>query len=56
MENTTIEQKLEAIKEEKFRQSLQRIYDRLEAIIQDELDMGLQDFVQLQNYINKPSI
>ena len=56
MEHTTIEQKLEAIKEEKFRQSLQRIYDRLEAIIQDELDMGLQDFVQLQNYINKPSV
>ena len=56
MENTTIEQKLEAIKEEKFRQSLQRIYDRLEAIIQDELDMGLQDFIQLQNYINKPSV
>ena len=56
MEHTTIEQKLEAIKEEKFRQSLQRIYDRLEAIIQDELDMGLQDFIQLQNYINKPSV
>lgn len=53
MENT-IQQQLEALKEEKLKKSLQKIYDQLEAITQDELDMDLEEFVQLYNFINKP--
>ena len=30
------------------------IQQQLEAITQDELDMDLEEFVQLYNFINKP--
>tara|TARA_R110000868_G_scaffold159001_1_gene387442 strand:- start:290 stop:454 length:165 start_codon:yes stop_codon:yes gene_type:complete len=53
MENTTIEQKLEAIKEDMIKKHLQRIYDQLETITQDELDMDLEEFLEWHKLINK---
>ena len=52
MENT-IEQKLDAIKEDMIKKHLQRIYDQLETITQDELDMGLEEFLEWHKLINR---
>lgn len=51
MENT-IQQQLETIKEDIIKKRLQRIYDQLETIAQDELDMGLEEFLEWHKLIN----
>jgi hypothetical protein len=51
MENT-IQQQLEVIKEQMIKTSLQRIYDQLEVITQDKLDMSLEEFLEWHKLIN----
>lgn len=49
----TIEEKLEAIKEDKFKRSLDRLYNQLEEITECELDLSLEKFMELYNYVIK---
>ena len=49
----TIQQQLEFIKEQMIKKHLQRIYDQLETITQDELDMGLEEFLEWHKLINR---
>jgi hypothetical protein len=53
MEKLTIQEKLEVIKEEKFKRSLQRIYDQLAAITQEEIDLNVEEFLEIYKFANK---
>jgi hypothetical protein len=49
----TIQQQLEIVKEQMIKERLQRIYNQLEVITQDKLDMGLEEFLGWHKLINK---
>ncbi len=53
MEKLTIQEQLEVIKEEKFKRSLQRIYDQLAAITQEEIDLNVEEFLEIYKFANK---
>jgi rRNA-processing protein FCF1 len=48
-----IQKELEAIRNAKFKKSVNQIYKQLETITQDELEMSLEEFLQLHKLLNK---
>ena len=48
-----IQKELEAIRNAKFKKSVNQIYKQLETITQDELEMSLEQFLQLHKLLNK---
>jgi hypothetical protein len=48
-----IQKELEDLRNAKFKRSVDQIYKQLEAITQDEIEMGLEEFLQLHKLLNK---
>lgn len=48
-----IQKELEEIRDAKFKKSVNQIYKQLEALTQDEIEMGLEEFLELHKLLNK---